>query len=232
MFNVSIKLDYNPQKFRWTKLMSGEATYMVARHLMLRIMHRVRSEGRGARGPLKGYSTKPFWMPANRVPGQKAFVVPAFRARAGGTGGTPGKRVKTGNKTIIRGKGRTRRDASGRKWVRFDGGYKEYRESVGLRADRFGWDNKGKGWKDWAAVRRPGAAAVVGFGQLQNFESANFAEAKRPDMWDVNDEEVDRAVAVATEAVADMISDAMAGKVASRIETGQYDWTSGIMTSK
>lgn len=80
---------------------------------------------------------------------------------------------------------------------RYDKGYWEYREDVGLENDNFIFYNKGNAWQDWLeSGRDPGTAGMIplGFSDGRNAIVADEAINRgREDMLAANEAEVDAA---------------------------------------
>lgn len=118
--------------------------------------------------PLAGYSTRPIAIPSDGITGPKPMRPPV--------GGVV--------------------SASGRSSY-FKGGYREYRENLGLVSDRFVFTNMGNAWKDWRYIREESAVRPiqVGFTKKENQDAAEGAESRgRPRMFEVSDQEVSQFV--------------------------------------
>lgn len=129
------------------------------------IMLRV-TGGMSIYGKLAPYSTKPFTF----MPGHTDRLKPMIQP--------PGKRGRKGG-------------------VFFPGGYAQYVESIGQSASVFNLTNTGALWKDWRyfPTRRVNDPLELGFTDNANVIAANRNELRRPGMFALNDQELDRVEA-------------------------------------
>jgi hypothetical protein len=83
-----------------------------------------------------------------------------------------------------------------RGWYAFHGGgYKQYRQEIGLISDLFVFSNKGSAWRDWRyfALGQSGSIAF-GFASAANTQAADEAIRRgRPDMFEPGDVEMNAA---------------------------------------
>lgn len=72
------------------------------------------------------------------------------------------------------------------------GGYKAYREKVGLQTGHFAFENTGNAWADWDfTVNDESGVVAIGFSDPINAEAAEAAMRNgRPDMLDLSDQEM------------------------------------------
>ncbi len=75
-------------------------------------------------------------------------------------------------------------------------GYKQYREEIGLVADKFVFSNKGAAWRDWMqAVQAPDGPLYFGFDDALNVAAADEAiDNERYDMLALSGRELDTFV--------------------------------------
>lgn len=75
------------------------------------------------------------------------------------------------------------------------GGYKEYRDSVGIPSAHFTFSNMGNAWNDWDFKVNADGTIFIGFTDPVNIEAANHAaDNGRPDMFDINEAELARVL--------------------------------------
>jgi hypothetical protein len=75
------------------------------------------------------------------------------------------------------------------------GGYKQYRQEVGLVSDIFVFSNKGAAWKDWRSNNAETGPLAFGFtNSLNNMAADAAVENDRLDMFDLDDKLADQLV--------------------------------------
>lgn len=95
-----------------------------------------------------------------------------------------------------------------RGWNSFHpGGYKQYRQELGLTSELFVFSNKGAAWRDWRffplVLRGP---IAFGFASAANDEAAVAAVLNgRPDMFEPGDVEMDQAADLLLQELLDKI---------------------------
>lgn len=80
----------------------------------------------------------------------------------------------------------------GKNGMFFPGGYLEYRQKAGL-GSAFSFYNTGDAWRDWKvlAYGSEGTDGQIGFTKTENAIAAGKAEATRPDLFSIDEHELD-----------------------------------------
>ncbi len=118
-----------------------------------------------------------------------------IRVRVGREGrGADGTLKGYSTNPLVLTKGEKSRRTPRRGWGSFHkGGYKQYREELGMEAEKFVFDNKGAAWRDWMqATQEPTGPLTFGFANAKNLMAADAAvDNEREDMFDLNSAELD-----------------------------------------
>lgn len=107
-------------------------------------------------------------------------------------------------------KGTKPRKTPARGWGSYhEGGYKQYRDELGMPSDIFVFSNIGTAWKDWRASDNGSGPIAFGFANGLNNMAADAAQDNgRPDMFEPDDNMMDEAA----QALLDSILDSVYGK--------------------
>ena len=171
------KIEINlPTDFLLGKVTQKRIRISVGQAIANRIRHRVQKRGEGASGKLKGYSTNPRKMSISNQGRLKPIVKPKARIM----------RKSEGSKAVSR----------AQRVAFFKGGYKQYREDVGLGSEKFILSNKGELWRDWkAGMDSPTGRVKVGFSRAANMIASDLAQNDgRGDMFEPGWHEIDAAL--------------------------------------
>jgi hypothetical protein len=90
-----------------------------------------------------------------------------------------------------------KKEPSGGLPKRYKGGYKEYREDVGLQTDNFAFTNTGYSMSNFGHLNPGGDSIDIGFTDANSDQAAQDAvDRGREQMFDVDDKELDRVTEI------------------------------------